>query len=190
MKIIILGAGQVGSSVAEALCSEANDITVVDTEPARLKVLQDRLDLRTVTGNAAHPLVLTQAGAADADLIFAVTRSDETNLVACKLAAKLFNTPTRIARIRAADYLSHPEIFGPDCLAVDHAGAYSRPPVGKVMVRVVMRDPQYLDDARRIGLDTNWLGSAQIDRQIRQIQETPQPVVDRLRDLLARAGVK
>jgi trk system potassium uptake protein TrkA len=121
LKIIILGAGQVGSSVAEALCSEANDITVVDTEPARLKVLQDRLDLRTVTGNAAHPLVLTQAGAADADLIFAVTRSDETNLVACKLAAKLFNTPTRIARIRAADYLSHPEIFGPDCLAVDHA---------------------------------------------------------------------
>ena len=65
--------------------------------------------------------MLTQAGAADADLIFAVTRSDETNLVACKLAAKLFNTPTRIARIRAADYLSHPEIFAPDCLAVDHA---------------------------------------------------------------------
>lgn len=121
MKILILGAGQVGSSVAEALCSEANDITVVDTDPARLKFLQDRLDLRTVVGNAAHPQVLTEAGAGDADLIFAVTRSDETNLVACKLAAKLFNTPTRIARIRAADYLSHPEIFSPDCLAVDNA---------------------------------------------------------------------
>jgi len=121
LKIIILGAGQVGSSVAEALCSEANDITVVDNDDARLKLLQDRLDLRTIAGNAAHPRILEQAGAADADLIFAVTRSDETNLVACKLAAKLFNTPTRIARIRAADYLSHPEIFGADSLAVDHA---------------------------------------------------------------------
>ena len=121
MKIIILGAGQVGSSVAQSLCSEANDITVVDTDPARLKVLQDRLDLRTVVGNAGHPSVLTAAGAADADLIFAVTRSDETNLVACKLAARLFNTPTRIARIRAADYLSHPEIFADDGFAVDHA---------------------------------------------------------------------
>ncbi len=121
MKIIILGAGQVGGSVAEALCSEANDITIVDTDPVRLKVLQDRLDLRTVVGNAAHPSVLTNAGADDADLIFAVTRSDETNLVACKLAAKLFNTPTRIARIRAADYLSHPEIFTDDSFAVDHA---------------------------------------------------------------------
>ena len=107
--------------MAENLCSEANDITVVDTDSARLKVLQDRLDLRTVTGNAAHPSVLTAAGAADADLIFAVTRSDETNLVACKLAARMFNTPTRIARIRAADYLSHPEVFADEGFAVDHA---------------------------------------------------------------------
>ena len=107
--------------MAENLCSEANDITVVDTDSARLKVLQDRLDLRTVTGNAAHPSVLTAAGAADADLIFAVTRSDETNLVACKLAARMFNTPTRIARIRAADYLSHPDVFADEGFAVDHA---------------------------------------------------------------------
>ena len=121
MKIIILGAGQVGGSVAESLCSEANDITIVDTDAARLKLLQDRLDLRTIVGNAAHPETLSRAGAADADLIFAVTRSDETNLVACKLAAKLFNTPMRVARIRAADYLAHPEIFSPDCFAVDHA---------------------------------------------------------------------
>ncbi len=121
MKIIILGAGQVGSSVAESLCSEANDITIVDTDPERLKQLQDRLDLRTIVGNAAHPSTLTEAGARDADLIFAVTRSDETNLVACKLAATLFNTPTRIARIRAADYLSHQEIFGGNNFAVDFA---------------------------------------------------------------------
>ena len=121
MKILILGAGQVGASVAESLVSEANDITIVDTDPARLKYLQDRLDLRTLVGNAAHPAVLAEAGANDADMIFAVTRSDETNLVACKLAATLFNTPTRIARIRASDYLTHPEIFEASSFAVDIA---------------------------------------------------------------------
>jgi len=120
LKIVILGAGQVGSTVAESLVSEANDITVVDVEPARLAKLQDRLDLRTVTGNASHPAVLEVAGARDADLLVAVTQSDETNLVACKLAATLFNIPTRVARIRAADYLSHPEIFGDANFAVDH----------------------------------------------------------------------
>ena len=121
MRIVILGAGQVGSTVAESLVSEANDITVVDVEPARLKRLQDRLDLRTVTGNAAHPAVLEQAGARDADLLLAVTQSDETNMVACKLAATMFNIPTKIARIRSADYLSHPEIFSPENFSVDHS---------------------------------------------------------------------
>jgi trk system potassium uptake protein TrkA len=118
---VILGAGQVGSTVAESLVSEANDITVVDVEPARLKRLQDRLDLRTVTGNAAHPAVLEQAGARDADLLLAVTQSDETNMVACKLAATMFNIPTKIARIRSADYLSHPEIFSDENFAVDYS---------------------------------------------------------------------
>ena len=121
MKIVILGAGQVGSTVAESLASEANDITVVDIEPARLAKLQDRLDLRTVTGSASHPAVLELAGARDADLLLAVTQSDETNLVACKLAATLFNIPTRVARVRAADYLSHPEIFSEANFAVGHS---------------------------------------------------------------------
>jgi trk system potassium uptake protein TrkA len=80
LKIIILGAGQVGSSVAESLVSEANDITMVDVDPKRLALLQDRLDLRTVTGNASHPSVLVNAGAHDADMILAVTEHDETNL--------------------------------------------------------------------------------------------------------------
>lgn len=119
MKIVILGAGQVGSSVAESLVSEANDITVVDTDASRLKKLQDRFDLRTVTGNAAHPAVLERAGARDADMILAVTQSDEINMVACKLAATMFNIPTKIARIRSADYLSHPEIFSPENFSVD-----------------------------------------------------------------------
>ncbi|HEU0234648.1 MAG TPA: Trk system potassium transporter TrkA [Gallionella sp.] len=111
MKILILGAGQVGSTVAESLVSEANDITVVDSDSDKLRQLQDRLDLRTLTGNAAHPSVLEQAGIADADMLLAVTQSDEVNLVACKLAATLYNTPTRIARIRATDYLERPEVF-------------------------------------------------------------------------------
>lgn len=119
MKILILGAGQVGSTVAENLVSEANDITVVDTDGAKLAALQNRLDLRTLVGNASHPSVLRQAGLADADMLLAVTQSDEVNMVACKLAASLFNTPTRIARIRSADYLAHPEIFSKDNFCVD-----------------------------------------------------------------------
>jgi trk system potassium uptake protein TrkA len=120
VKIVILGAGQVGSSLAEALVSEANDITVVDVDGEKLKQLQDRLDLRTVLGHASHPSILRQAGAEDADMIVAVTQSDETNMVACKLAASLFNIPTKIARIRANDYLQHDQIFSAENMAVDH----------------------------------------------------------------------
>ncbi len=121
MKIIILGAGQVGSTVAENLVSEANDITVVDNDAAKLQTLQNRFDLRTLVGNASHPSVLKRAGLADADMLLAVTQSDEVNMVACKLAASLFNTPTRIARIRAADYLAHQEIFSNDNFCVDYS---------------------------------------------------------------------
>ena len=105
MKIIILGAGQVGGNLAESLVAENNDITVVDLDTNRLALLQDRFDLRTVRGHAAHPSVLKQAGADDADMLVAVTQSDETNLVACRLAATLFNVPTRIARLRSNDFL-------------------------------------------------------------------------------------
>ncbi|PKM42722.1 MAG: Trk system potassium transporter TrkA [Gammaproteobacteria bacterium HGW-Gammaproteobacteria-1] len=119
MKIIILGAGQVGSSLANNLASEANDITVVDTDPQRLQALQDRLDLRTVTGEASHPEVLLRAGAEDADMLIAVTNSDETNMVACQVAYSLFRTPTKIARVRALEYLVHPQLFGPESIPID-----------------------------------------------------------------------
>ncbi len=119
MKILILGAGQVGSTVAESLVSEANDITIVDSDGDKLRVLQDRLDLRTLTGNAAHPSTLEQAGIADTDILLAVTQSDEVNLVACKLAASLYNTPTRIARIRSTDYLEREEVFNAENFCVD-----------------------------------------------------------------------
>ena len=121
MKIVILGAGQVGSSVAESLASEANDITLVDIDPARLRNLQDRLDVRTVVGSAAHPSVLVDAGIEDCDMMIAVTQSDETNLVACKLAQQLFNVPTRIVRLRATDYLANERVLGQDGFDVDLA---------------------------------------------------------------------
>ncbi|MES9899315.1 MAG: Trk system potassium transporter TrkA [Sedimenticola sp.] len=119
MKIIILGAGQVGTSVANNLVSEANDITVVDQDPELLQALQDRLDLRTVQGHAAHPDVLMQAGAEDADMILAVTNSDETNMVACQVAYTLFHTPTKIARVRALGFTKYPQLFKGDALPVD-----------------------------------------------------------------------
>ena len=97
MKIIILGAGQVGSSVAAALASENNDITVVDTDAARLKDLAERMDIRTVQGHASLPSVLGHAGAEDADMIIAVTSSDEVNLIACEIADIVYKTPTKIA---------------------------------------------------------------------------------------------
>jgi trk system potassium uptake protein TrkA len=120
MKIIILGAGQVGSNLAASLVAENNDITVVDLDAARLAELQDRFDLRTVRGHAAHPSTLKVAGAGDADMLVAVTQSDETNLVACRLAATLFNIPTRIARIRSKDFLESEGEFLSEHFGVDH----------------------------------------------------------------------
>ncbi|ABI57962.1 Trk system potassium transporter TrkA [Alkalilimnicola ehrlichii MLHE-1] len=119
MKIIILGAGQVGSTVAENLSSEANDITVVDTRVGVLQDLQDRLDIRTVHGSGTYPEVLERAGAPDADMILAVTNSDEANMTACQVAYTLFHTPTKIARVRAVEYLTYPQLFSPDALPID-----------------------------------------------------------------------
>jgi trk system potassium uptake protein TrkA len=119
MKIIILGAGQVGASVAANLASEANDITVVDDNAVILQDLQDRLDIRTVKGYASHPDVLKQAGADDADMIIAVTRNDEINMIACQVAYTLFHTPTKIARVRSVDYLRYTRLFSQDALPID-----------------------------------------------------------------------
>lgn len=119
MKIIILGAGQVGSTVAHNLVSEANDITLVDHDGHRLSELQDKLDLNTVKGHAAHPEILKGAGADDADMVIAVTNSDETNMVACQAAWTLFHTPTKIARVRAPEFLKQPALFSQGALPID-----------------------------------------------------------------------
>jgi len=119
MKIIIIGAGQVGGTLAISLAGEDNDITLIDTNPKKLRTLQDHLDLRTIVGYGSHPHILRQAGADDADMVIAVTNSDETNMIACQVAYSIFNTPTKIARIRSPEYLKEKNLFGSDNLPVD-----------------------------------------------------------------------
>lgn len=119
MKIVILGAGQVGTTVAYSLSNEENDITVVDVNAAHLRGLQERLDIRGVLGHASHPTVLVRAGIEDADLIIALTSSDEVNMTACQVAYTLFNTPTRIARIRSSEYIRQPRLFSREHCPVD-----------------------------------------------------------------------
>ena len=119
MNILILGAGQVGGSLAEQLASEANNITVVDTDYERLRELGERLDIRTVAGHASFPAVLRQAGADDVDMLVAVTNSDEINMIACQVAHTLFRTPTKIARVRATQYLLRQDLFGVGALPID-----------------------------------------------------------------------
>jgi trk system potassium uptake protein TrkA len=119
MKIVILGAGRVGESVAESLVSERNDITLIDTDPARLHALQERLDLRGVVGNGIQPSVLRDAGIEDADMLISCAPMDETNLVVCKVAHEQFNVPTTIARIRSPEFQNGSPLLGKSGFAVD-----------------------------------------------------------------------
>jgi len=120
VKIIILGAGQVGRTAAYHLSrEEANDVTVVDQNEEALRELQDRLDIRTVNGNAASPRVLEAAGVASTDILVALTNSDEVNMLACQVAWTLYRTPKKIARVRSADYTEREGLFGESRLAVD-----------------------------------------------------------------------
>lgn len=119
MKIIILGAGQVGGSLAEILATEQHDITLIDIDGDKLNEFQDRLDLRTVVGHASYPNVLREAGADAADMLIAVTSSDEVNMVACQVAYSLFHIPTKIARIRSSNYFERKELFGKENMPID-----------------------------------------------------------------------
>lgn len=119
MKIVILGAGQVGSSVAEVLAGEDSDITLVDQNADLLRELADRLDIQTVEGFASYPSVLASAGLDDADVLLAVTNSDEVNMAACQIAHSVFHTPKKIARIRAPEYLEQDDLFQADSIPID-----------------------------------------------------------------------
>ena len=120
MKIIILGAGQVGRTAAYHLSrEEANDVTVVDVNEDILRDLQDRLDIRTVNGNAASPRILEAAGIAGTDILVALTNSDEVNMLACHIAWTLYRTPKKIARVRSAAFTEREALFGENGVAVD-----------------------------------------------------------------------
>ena len=119
MKIIILGAGQVGGSLAENLAREKNDITVVDNSMDRLRELRDRLDIRVVHGHAANPDILQSADIDDADILIAVTSNDEINMIACQIAYSLYRTPTKIARIRSNAYTSQTTLFANNAIPID-----------------------------------------------------------------------
>ena len=119
MKIIILGANPVGSALAETLSREKNDITIVDEKSERLRELNDRLDLKVIEGAPSLPDVLEAAGAFDAEMLIAVTDSDEINMVACRVAYALFRVPKKICRIRSPSYTASSKLFGKDGIAVD-----------------------------------------------------------------------
>lgn len=119
MKIIILGANKVGAALADNLAKEANDITVVDPNADKLRELKDRLDIATVEGHVSHPDVLSEAGAKDADMLIAISDSDEVNLVACQVAYTLFKTPKKICRLRSNSYVNTPKLFSQEDIPVD-----------------------------------------------------------------------
>src|SRR3546814_770705 len=122
MKVIVCGAGLVGTTIARQLATEGNEVTVIDLSAERTHKVAESYDLRGIVGHASHPDVLEQAGAADSDMLIAVTFADEVNMVACEVAHALFNVPTKIARVRAQSYLK-PEwsdLFNEKHISIDY----------------------------------------------------------------------
>lgn len=119
MKILILGANKVAATLAENLANEANDITLIDTNAETLRDLKERLDIGITVGQPSFPDVLRRAGGEDADMLIAVTDSDEVNLVACQVAHSLFRTPKKICRLRSNSYVTNDKIFGTDAIPID-----------------------------------------------------------------------
>jgi trk system potassium uptake protein TrkA len=192
MKILILGAGQVGSSVAAALASENSDITVVDTDQTKLRELAERLDIRTIVGHASLPSVLGHAGAEDADLVIAVTSSDEVNLVACQVADALYKTPTKIARLREMEYLQHPELtqrgrssidvaISPEALVCKHVQRLIEYP-GALQVLDFADGRAQLVAVRAVA------GGALVGHEIRELRQHLPPEVDARVAAIFRAG--
>ncbi len=121
MKVIVCGAGLVGTTIARQLAAEGNEVTVIDQSAEQAHKVAETYDLRSIVGHASHPDVLDRAGAADADMLIAVTYADEVNMVACEVARAIFKVPTKIARIRAQSYLK-PEwsdLFNGENISID-----------------------------------------------------------------------
>jgi len=121
MRVIVCGAGQVGTTIARHLAAERADVTVIDSDPDLARRADESYDVRGMVGHASHPEVLERAGAEGADMLIAVTRSDEVNMVACQVAHSLFGVSRKIARLRHAGYLD-PErsaLFGASAMPID-----------------------------------------------------------------------
>jgi trk system potassium uptake protein TrkA len=119
MQIIILGDNEVAKGLTETLCNEDHDVTLVGEDADKIEQLKERFDIRTITGSPSYPNILRQAGAEDADMLIAVTDNDEVNMIACEVAHALYHTPTKVARIRALEYLDKKNLFGSDVIAID-----------------------------------------------------------------------
>ena len=121
MKVVVCGAGQVGYNIARYLASENNDVTVIDQRIELIQKVGDTLDVKALVGFASHPDMLEKAGAADADMVIAVTFADEVNMVACQVCHSMFNVPTKIARIRHQSYLNPmwSDLFTRDHMPID-----------------------------------------------------------------------
>jgi len=120
MKILILGAGQVGATLAKYLSEDNdNDITIIDKEEINLLDLQRHLDIKTVCGFASYPNILEEADIRNMDMVIAVTRSDEGNMLACQMAHTLYQVDKKIARVRTAEYLHRKELFSNDAIPID-----------------------------------------------------------------------
>lgn len=175
MKIIILGAGSVGTSVAEVLQSEQNDIVIIDQDSKRLRNVQDKLDVGVVTGQASHPHILRKAGAEDADMIIAVTDNDEINMIACQLAYTLFRTPTKVCRIRSNAYLNNPKIFAKEHIPIDYVISPER--LVTTYIERLLEYPgalqvvDFAEDKIRLAGVIAQANSPLIDKKLKQIPE-------------------
>ena len=106
MNIIICGAGRVGFTIAKLLTEQNHSITIIDQSSDDIKKINDSLDVKAIVGKATSPMVLENAESKDADMIIAVTRNDEINMMICQIAYSLFKIPKKIARVRGQDYLN------------------------------------------------------------------------------------
>ncbi|MDA9996496.1 Trk system potassium transporter TrkA [Candidatus Pelagibacter sp.] len=121
MNIIICGAGRVGFTIAKILSEQGHSITVIDQSSEDIQKIDDTLDVKSIVGKGTYPSILEKANAADADMIIAVTRNDEINMLICQIAFSIFNVPKKIARIRSQDYLNpkFTKVYNKENLPID-----------------------------------------------------------------------
>ena len=180
MRVIVCGAGQVGSTIARHLATEGIDVTVVDISPEQARRADESYDVRGMVGHASHPEVLERAGARDADMLIAVTRSDEVNMVACQVAYSLFNVRRRIARVRHHGYLEPiwQGLYAADQLPIDVIIS----PEVEVANGIVRRlktpgafDTVALADGRvqLLGIHCNTGGCSLVGRRMKELSSRP-----------------